>query len=146
MWTFLCYVTRHSMFAHSSRSGNSSSASLEVPSEALLHIRTAKSPQQCGLFCAMVGVIATSRSGRTNYKSFHFFWDDSLQQHGAKKQTLAMISVSLLRERENLRSSTQVRDTLYLATTKAGLNGSAVVPRWSSLMKRKASLASKRFL
>ena len=72
--------------------------------------------------------------------------DDSLQQHGAKKQTLAMISVSLLRERENLRSSTQVRDTLYLATTKAGLNGSAMVPRWSSLMKRKASLASKRFL
>ena len=64
----------------------------------------------------------------------------------AQKQTLAMISVSLLRERENLRSSTQVRDTLYLATTKAGLNGSAKVPRWSSLMKRKAALASTRFL
>ena len=72
--------------------------------------------------------------------------DDSLQQHGAKKQTLAMISVSLLRERENLRSSTQVRDTLYLATTKAGLNGSAIVPRWASLAKVRAFTASKRFL
>ncbi len=63
-----------------------------------------------------------------------------------KKQTLAMISVSLLRERENLRSSTQVRDTLYLATTKAGLNGSAIVPRWASLAKVRAFTASKRFL
>ena len=33
--------TRHSMFAHVSRSGDSSSASLEVPFKALLHIRTA---------------------------------------------------------------------------------------------------------
>ena len=62
------------------------------------------------------------------------------------KQTRAMISVSLLRERENLRSSTQVRDTLYLATTKAGLNGSAMVPCWVSLTKGKAFTASKRFL
>ena len=63
-----------------------------------------------------------------------------------KKQTRAMISVSLLRERENLRSSTQVRDTLYLATTKAGLKGESMEPTRPSFLKAKASLASKRLL